>query len=208
MTEPYLEIEAKFYLNDREGYERRLRSIGASMVQPRTLETNYRFDLPDHSLSGQGRVLRLRQDQHVFITYKDPSLPNQPVTMRREIELEVQDFKTALELLLALGYQVYVIYEKYRTVYSLSNLEITVDELPYGVFTEIEGGDPQLIERTAASLSLLWQHRILSSYLALFQHLKQRCALEAQNLTFAEFKGLSFTQDDLGVKAADIATYL
>jgi len=111
MTDQYLEVEAKFLLNDRVGYERRLRSIGASLVQPRTHEMNYRFDLPDRSLSKESRVLRLRQDQNTVITYKDAALPNQPVSMRREIELKVLRFHDAKNLLEALGYQVYVIYE-------------------------------------------------------------------------------------------------
>jgi adenylate cyclase class 2 len=208
MTDQYLEVEAKFLLNDRVGYERRLRSIGASLVQPRTHEMNYRFDLPDRSLSKESRVLRLRQDQNTVITYKDAALPNQPVSMRREIELKVYDFDDAKNLLEALGYQVYVIYEKYRTIYTLNDLEITIDELPYGVFTEIEGGDARRIEHTAASLSLLWSHRILSSYLVLFEHLRQKKDLKAPNLTFADFKGLSITSEDLGIKAADTSAYL
>lgn len=208
MTETHLEIEVKFYLNDRDGYERRLRSIGANLVQPRTHEMNYRFDLPDRSLSRENRVLRLRQDQNVIITYKDAALPDQTVSKRREIELEVHDFDDAKALLESLGYEVYIVYEKYRTIYTLNDLEITLDELPYGVFTEIEGGDEQIIERTALSLSLAWQYRILTSYLQLFEHLKQKKSVQVANLTYADFKGLSVFADDLGVKAADITAYL
>lgn len=208
MSEAHLEVEVKFYLNDRDGFERRLRSIGANLVQPRSRELNYRFDLPDRSLSRENRVLRLRQDQNVIITYKDAALPDPEVSKRREIELEVHKFEDAKAFLEALGYQVYIIYEKYRTVYTLNDLEITLDELPYGIFTEIEGSDARLIEKTAVSLSLVWQHRILNSYLKLFEHLKQKKALQVDNLTFADFKGLSVTADELGVKAADIAAYL
>lgn len=208
MTESHLEIEVKFYLNDRDGYERRLRSIGANLVQPRTHELNYRFDLPDRSLSRENRVLRVRQDQNVIITYKDAALPDQAVSKRREIELEVNNFDDAKALLEALGYEVYVVYEKYRTVYTLNDLEITLDELPYGVFTEIEGGNAHLIERTAVTLSLVWQHRILTSYLKLFEHLTQKKSIQAANLTFTDFKGYSVNADDLGVKAADITAYL
>ena len=101
-----------------------------------------------------------------------------------------------------------VLYEKYRTVYTLNELEITLDEMPFGVFTEIEGGDAQTIERMAASLSLLWSQRILESYLMLFDRVKQNRGLTLQNLTFDEFKGTSVTATDLGVKAADVTTYL
>jgi len=39
----------------------------------------------------------------------------------------------------ALGYAVYMMYEKYRTTFRLDNLEVVLDELPYGNFVEIEG---------------------------------------------------------------------
>ena len=208
MDSQYLEVEVKFFLNDREGYEKRLRSIGASLVQPRTHELNYRFDTPDHALSKEHRVLRLRQDQNTIITYKGPSLADQAVSMRREIELEVNDFQTAKDMLEALGFSIYIMYEKFRTVYTLNNLEITLDEMPFGSFTEIEGGDAQQIERTAGSLSLLWNQRITSSYLILFETVKQKLGLQIENLTFADFKGIAVKPEDLGVKAADITTYL
>lgn len=208
MDEQNLEVEVKFYLDDPMSFEKRLRSIGANLVQPRTHELNYRFDTPDMSLTRARRVLRLRQDQNVIITYKGPAQQGQAVSVRQEIELEVNDFQAAHDLLEALGYQVSVLYEKYRTVYTLNELEITIDEMPFGMFSEIEGGDAQIIERTAASLSLLWSQRILQSYLMLFAHVKQNRGLQLQNLTFAEFKGIAVTAEDLGVKPADIATYL
>lgn len=208
MDDQNLEVEVKFYLNDPAGFEKRLRSIGANLVQPRTHESNYRFDTPDLSLTRTRQVLRIRQDQNVIITYKGPALADQPVSMRKEIELEVKDFEAARELLESLGFQISVLYEKYRTVYTLNQLEITIDEMPFGVFTEIEGGDAQTIERTAASLSLLWSQRILESYLMLFDRVKQSRGLQLQNLTFAEFKGVTVSAKDLGVKAADVTTYL
>lgn len=208
MTETHLEIEVKFYLNDRDGYERRLRSIGANLVQPRTHEMNYRFDLPDRSLSRENRVLRLRQDQNVIITYKGPSQSGQPVSIRQEIELEVSDFKAARSFLEALGYRISVQYEKYRTVYDLDGIKITLDEMPFGTFTELEGDDPQHIERVAASLSLLWPTRITESYIMLFDRIRQNRNLPLQNLTFDEFKGYVINSEDLGVKPADMPAYL
>lgn len=42
-------------------------------------------------------------------------------------------------LLQELGYVVSEVYEKYRTTYKLNVLQITLDEMPYGMFVEIEG---------------------------------------------------------------------
>src|SRR5512133_854710 len=115
MEDQNLEVEVKFFLDDPAGFEKRLRSIGANLVQPRTHELNYRFDTPDLSLTRTRQVLRLRQDQAVVVTYKGPSLQGQAVSMRKEIELVVDNFQAAKDLLEALGYQVAVLYEKYRT---------------------------------------------------------------------------------------------
>lgn len=208
MSEQNLEIEVKFYLNDPAGYEKRLRSIGANLTQPRTHELNYRFDTTDLSLTRAHRVLRLRQDQNVILTYKGPSQPGQPVSIRQEIEFEVSDFDSARSFLEALGYRISVQYEKYRTVYDLDGIEITLDEMPFGIFTELEGDDPHRIERTAASLSLFWSTRITDSYIMLFDHFRQARNLPLQNLTFEEFKGIVINAEDLGVKPADLPAYL
>ena len=94
-------------------------------------------------------------------------------------------------------------YEKWRTVYLLNDLFITLDELPYGHFIEIEGADTALIRATAGALALDWDARIEASYLELFERLKQSKGLTMRNLTFADFAGITFAGSDLGVRPAD-----
>ena len=45
------ETEAKFFVLDLDGIRMRLQTLEAHLIQPRVLETNIRFDLPDSSLS-------------------------------------------------------------------------------------------------------------------------------------------------------------
>jgi adenylate cyclase class 2 len=208
MNSNNLEMEVKFYLNDSAAFEQRLRSIGASLTRPRTFETNLRFDTPDLSLTRDHRVLRLRQDQGAFLTYKGPSQPGKAVAIRQEIQIEVSDFESARALLEALGYHINVRYEKYRTVYQLENIEIDLDEMPFGHFVEIEGDDAQHIEHMAAMLSLSWSTRVNDSYLKLFEHLKQAKHLNLQDLTFGDFMHHKIRPEDLGVHPGDIVAYL
>ena len=208
MIKPPLEVEVKFYLTDLETYEKRVRSIGATLIRPRTREVNYRFDTPDMMLSRERRVLRLRQDTSTILTYKGPAQPNDSVSVRPEIELEVNDFMAASDLLEALGFQLNVKYEKWRTIYQLGELEITLDEMPFGNFTEIEGGDPPQIQKAASLLALDWNTRILQSYLMLFDRLKTNKELPIQDLTFEALKDLEITAADLGVKASDVPKFL
>ena len=201
------EMEVKFYLQDRVSYENRLRSIGARMERIRTHELNYRFDTPDMRLSHEHRVLRLRQDTAVILTYKGPTETQSGVSVRPEIEFEVSDFAAARQLLEALGYKESVRYEKWRTIYTLDDLEITLDEMPFGIFTEIEGQDVRVIQQAAVNLALDWSARITSSYMVLFDRVRKKKNLDLRDLTFEEFRGVIVAPEEMDLKPADIPLY-
>src|SRR5512138_679172 len=139
MAQDNQELEVKFFLAGRDALEARLRAAGARLKHPRVFESNLRFDRPDGSLARQRQVLRLRQDERVRVTFKGPAAAGQDVSDRAEIEFEASSFDNARALLEALGYRVSVMYEKYRTTYELGGCEVTLDELPYADFAEIEG---------------------------------------------------------------------
>ena len=205
---PPLEIEVKFFLTDMCSFEKRVRSIGATMMRPRTREVNYRFDTSDMSLAREHRVLRLRQDTSTLLTYKGPAEIKDSVSVRPEIELEVNDFTAASDLLEQLGFRLSLKYEKWRTIYQLGELEITLDEMPFGNFTEIEGGNPALIQKTAGLLALDWNTRITDSYLLLFDHLKTKKGLSVNDLTFEALKNVEVSAGDLGVKPSDLPRFI
>lgn len=197
------EIEVKFFITNLPGFEARILAAGGVKVQERVRETNLRFDLPDHSLMMERRVLRLRQDVRSVLTFKGPAASDQQVMMRQEIETTVGDFAAARKILEALGYQVVVMYEKWRATYRMEEVEIVVDELPYGNFCEIEGTNAGIIQSTAGLLDLDWNNRIIDSYLAMFWRLKTKLNLKAENLDFASFAGLDIRPEDLEVRPAD-----
>jgi adenylate cyclase, class 2 len=197
------EVEVKFYLSDMAGFRARVAKAGAGLVTARVHEVNLRFDTPDRSLTRQHRVLRLRKDDLNHLTYKGPAQEGQSVTVRQEIEFEVSDFEAAQKLLAALGYEVSVTYEKYRTTYQLQNAEIVLDELPFGDFVEIEAPDAQSVQRLADFLDLDWDARISDSYLALFERLKTERGIHADNLSFSELGGITIAPADLGVFPGD-----
>jgi adenylate cyclase class 2 len=199
------ELEVKFFLDNLAGVEARVRALGANRISMRTYEINLRFDTPDGQLSSSQKVLRLRQDSSARLTFKGPSQNRQDVTARQEIEFVVGDFGAARKLLEALGYAVSVIYEKHRTTYDLEGVKITLDEMPYGNFCEVEGPDPQTIQAVALRLGLDWSTRVMDSYLAMFHCLKDQQGLAFRDLTFKNFEHLHITPADLGVRAGDKA---
>lgn len=194
------EREVKFYLSDLRAFDRALESVGAELVHARTHEINLRFDTPAGSLAREDKVLRLRSDQTASLTFKAPDENGEgEVLVRREIEVQVADFERARDLLEALGYEVAVVYEKYRTVFGFQNLEVTRDEMPFGAFTELEGPDDASIRSAARALGLGWEARIHESYLALFDRVREQLNLSFRDLTFENFQALEVSAQDLGV---------
>ena len=147
-------------------------------------------------------MLRLRQDEGVHLTYKDNTQVEDGALRRRELELALDDFERAQQLLRALDYEVVFTYEKYRTVFDHGVAAIMLDELPYGHFVEIEA-DREALEPLADLLGLRWSCAIPHSYHALFDHVVGVRALPVHDLTFQNFVGLDIGPADLGVVPAD-----
>lgn len=197
------ELEVKFYIADLKALERRIIEQGAHLVQPRTHEVNLRFDTLDGELKRNYQVLRLRMDNAARLTFKGPGEEQDGARLRRELEFVVSDFSTAKELFEALGYVVDVMYEKYRTVYNLGKVLVTLDEMPYGIFAEIEGPDGDSIRTTAERLELDWQARILDSYLVLFDRARSALGFDFQHLSFENFEAIEVSPSSLEVHTAD-----
>ena len=198
------ELEVKYLVSDLAKLEQRLKALGAFQQTARTHEVNLRFDTPDAALEKGKQVLRLRQDQAIRLTYKGPASSQQGVRVRTEIEFGVDDFEKAHRFLEALGYQVALMYEKYRTTYSLEGVEILLDELPFGSFVEIEGPNPKVIHSVNDRLGLDWGKRAPESYILIFEALKARLELPFRDLSFENFASLKITPADLGLHPADL----
>jgi adenylate cyclase class 2 len=197
------ELEVKFYLSRRKELENILIVRGGQLKEPRVHEVNLRFDTSDMSLMNTGRLLRLRLDSRARLTYKGLGSIEGGARLRQELEFTVSNFDTARALLEALGYEVYMMYEKYRTTYKLGNLEVVLDEMPYGDFLEIEGPDGESIQTAAQRLNINWNARILDSYTVLFEYTRSKLGFDFRDLSFENFKGLTITPEVLGVIIAD-----
>ena len=198
------ETEAKFYVLHPGEIVSRLEKRDAALIQPRVLETNLRFDLPDGSLTSEGKVLRLRKDTQARLTFKGAGQNTSGVLDRQEIEFVVEEEGKARQFLEALGYRKSAYYEKYRATYEMDNTLIMLDELPFGNFVEIEGQTVEQIQSVAAKLGLHWDSAIPSSYTALFKNVKQRLQLSFSDISFENFRGIEVQADHLQVRPADL----
>ena len=198
------EIEAKFHVQNLRKIELRLLELKAQLIQPRVHEVNLRFDRPDGELRNSFRVLRLRQDDIARFTFKGPSVEKEGgILSRQEIEFEVGDFDSAKQFLEAIGFQVVVFYEKFRTTYELNDTHIMLDELPYGSFIEIEGGNVETIHSIADLLGLNWDAMIKAGYHALFERVAGKYGLDVSKLSFENLEGVTIKTTDMGIVAAD-----
>jgi adenylate cyclase class 2 len=139
-----IEIEKKFRLTRKQRDEvlHRLPEIGAKRkgeeFEENTLYAGESLDL--------GRsVLRLRRiGKRGILTYKERFPTRSDIKHQREDETGVDD-PEAMELILeALGFTPALVYEKRRETWRLGNTEIVIDELPFGLFMEIEGTEQSI----------------------------------------------------------------
>ena len=190
------EVEVKLHTPDLASVKGALEAAGATLVKPRLFERNVRYDSAGGMLSAQGVVLRLRQDDAARLTFKADERVVDGISSRFEAEVEVSDFALMDVILQRLGYEVALIYEKYRTTYALDGAEVVLDELPYGNFTEIEG-DAATIERVMDKLGLAGARRMGGSYVYIFLGLKRQLGLGERDCTFEAFAGVDVDLGDL-----------
>ena len=183
------EIEAKLYWPELETVAQRLVDAQALLTAPRVFERNVRYENAAQTLSSNGIVVRLREDNRVRLTYKGPGTVAHGIMSRFEAEVEVSNFDMMSLILEHLGYHPHMIYEKYRTTYELDSAEIVLDEMPYGNFVEIEG-DAAVIEQLIGTLGLGDAPRYGHSYVGLFEFVKRNLHLDFDHLTFANFDGI------------------
>lgn len=186
-----LEVEVKFLAPDLATLRRRLLELGAAPTHPRIFERNERFETADAALLRRGELLRLRQDSGVRLTFKGPAAADatSEVKVREEIEVGVADFDAMSTILRRLGFEPVQTYEKYRETFEWGDLEVVLDEMPYGDFIELEGPESSIRE-AADRLGLDWSERITTNYLSLMAHLKAAFGLMFDDLTFSNFDGV------------------
>lgn len=193
-----LEIEVKFLVHSLKAVRERLLAMGADLTKERVFEENVRFDTPDERLLSEMKLLRLRQDTAVTITFKGKSEGEESseARVREELEIEASDFDTAHLILQRVGFQPAQRYEKYRETFQWRDVEIVLDEMPFGDFVELEG-EGETLKTAADELGLAWDKRILTNYLSLMAQVQEAYDLPFNDLTFANFADVDATAADV-----------
>lgn len=133
------EIEKKYRLNeaDRESLERALKESAAEWAG-REMEVNTIFT--SEALQRTSSIVRVRKiGGRTVLTYKRRIGNDLGVKRQIEHETEVGDAEALEAIIAELGLVPALVYEKYRETWRLPSVEVVIDELPFGLFAEIEG---------------------------------------------------------------------
>jgi len=162
------EIEAKLKVDSLRQIVEKLVELGAEFLAEQ-LQTDCYFDDAQSTLKNSDKALRLRRQvtdntENVLLTYKGPKVKDN-FKKRQEIEIEIKDADSAEKLLLSLGYEKALVFEKKRRIWRVGNCIVALDELPLlGDFVEIEGPDDERIVDVQKSLGLANVPHIVESY--------------------------------------------
>jgi adenylate cyclase class 2 len=162
------EIETKQRVESLEAMEEKLYQLGADFVAEYNQKDSY-FDDPSGGLMHSDKCLRLRRElvgrySKSFLTYKGPRQKSK-FKQRDEMDVEISEPDAIEKLLVLLGYNKALVFEKKRRVYRLGGCDVALDDLALlGCFVEIEGPDDDAISKVQAKLGMADIPNIKESY--------------------------------------------
>lgn len=170
---------------DAAAGRRLLRAAGFRVSKRRVFEANTLFDTSRGTLSGAGRLLRVREaGPSGVLTYKGGAAAGK-YKEREELEVEVSDPRRLSEMLARLDFVPTFRYEKYRTEYRRPGEAglAMLDETPIGVYLELEGA-PGWIDRNARRLGFTASDYSTASYGGLYADNCRKQGVPVTHMTF------------------------
>jgi predicted adenylyl cyclase CyaB len=136
-----IEIEKKYRLTaeDRRAIEKRLRKLGC---KPKPIEHEVNTIYRGGGLEFGRRALRIRRvNGEAILTFKERIPTKSPIKHQKESETRIENPDAADSILRGIGLAPALIYEKRRTRWDVGKAKVVIDELPYGLFMEIEASE-------------------------------------------------------------------
>ncbi|MCX5751844.1 MAG: class IV adenylate cyclase [Candidatus Saganbacteria bacterium] len=157
-----MEYEIKFKIEDKKGILRGLKALNAEDLGEET-QTDIYLDL-------NGNGVRVRKvGKKGLITIKRIVEREIRAKVREEIETEVADVDSLIEIFKELGFIEAKRKEKIRHTFKLGNVFVLIDRLPFmGYFIELEATSETGLKRTSKKLAFDYTQGIGNSYDNLF----------------------------------------
>ena len=150
-----VEIEVKISVDSFENVRDNILKAGGTRISS-VSEKNVMYDTHSGDLRKEDIGLRLRceTDLHnglhkdgtrdITLTIKGPRASGN-IKKRAEFELNLSDFEEAGHMVECMGFSRRLIYEKKREKWALFGTKIFLDELPFGLYVEIEGENDDIL---------------------------------------------------------------
>ncbi len=162
------EIETKLRVESFDKLRKTLAELtGSSPIEQKQCDDYY--DNPEHRLRKTDKCLRIRRQWidgalEAFLTYKGPR-EQSCFKSRTEVNIILDDPDAVDKMLVGLGFEKAISFEKLRQVWKVEDCEVALDELPaVGFFVEIEGPDADAIKKVQAKLALRELEHVSESY--------------------------------------------
>lgn len=161
------EIEAKFLQIDVNVIRQKLKDAGAVKKSPMKLMR--RVMIKTNQMRLDNSFLRVRDEGNkVTMTYK--RFDNQSVDGCEEIEMVIDNFEKAIELLKAAGLTPVTYQESKREIWQLREAEIVIDEWPWvKEYLEIESSSKAKVKSAAKQLGLNWKDAVFGSVMRAYE---------------------------------------
>lgn len=154
----HTEVEVKFLSTQPTEIRKRLRELGATLIQPERLMRRRNYDFPGGQLAGHRAWARVRDEGgRVTMSYKKTT--DTSATGTQEVNLTVDSFDAANQFLTAIGLVEKSYQETRRESWLFQEVEIEIDTWPWlDPFIELEGPTEQSLKQVANQLGLSWQN--------------------------------------------------
>jgi adenylate cyclase class 2 len=146
------EFEATFSNINKEKMKEILTNNGGILIKKEYLQKRFVFHLPTgHEVAGGW--LRVRDESDKITLSLKVVQNNKTIEDQKEIELKVDNFVNACELLETIGCIKKAYQENLREKWEIDGIEITIDEWPYlEPYVEVEGNSEESVKEVSKKL--------------------------------------------------------
>ena len=153
------EWEATFLNIKKDGIRTKLKEIGAKLLREKYLQKRITLNLPKGH-EQKGAWLRIRDEGNKITMAWKRIVDNDPskIENQKEIEFNISNFEIAEKFLEKIGCKKAAYQESYRELWSLDNVEITIDEWPYlEPYMEVEGESKEKVKEVVEKLGFIFE---------------------------------------------------
>ena len=141
------EIEAKFFIDSKEEIRKKLSSLNFNLIKKEFLMKRKTFDS-----EANGKWFRVRDEgDKITMTYKN--IFDKSINGVNEIEIAVNDFDKASEMLNQTNFKERSYHENFREIWSNKDAEVVIDTWPFlQSYIEIEALSEDIVKYYANKL--------------------------------------------------------